>query len=77
MARYTGNPNPRADKFRCGQPSAGKTEGPNEALAKEFDRLHAIYKGTPGKNEFSVLQYSRSEPSPWVQLTSSRRCHTP
>lgn len=77
LTRYQGNPNPRADKFKCGQPSAGRKEGPNEALAKEFDRLYAIYNATPGKNEFSILQYSRGKHLRRLQLTDSCGGHPP
>ncbi|KAK4689224.1 hypothetical protein P7C73_g887, partial [Tremellales sp. Uapishka_1] len=52
-ADYTG--------FKCQQANDGSAkEGPNEWLAAQFDNLHDVYKGVPGKNSFSVLQYSRA-----------------
>ncbi|KAL1405924.1 hypothetical protein Q8F55_007604 [Vanrija albida] len=56
-----GNPNPWADKFKCGQKHDGTAPtGPNEWLAKQFDDLHSKYEAMPGKNEFAIRGYQKT-----------------
>lgn len=63
--RQAGNPNPAADYYKCGQNHDGSwKKGPNEWLAIEFDKLHHLYEGQRGKNEFSIRGYQRGESTP-------------
>nr|XP_031861606.1 uncharacterized protein CI109_002836 [Kwoniella shandongensis]KAA5528678.1 hypothetical protein CI109_002836 [Kwoniella shandongensis] len=55
------NPNPTADRFKCGQKNDGKGyKGPNEWLAQQFERLHEMYAGQVGKSAFAIRGYQRA-----------------
>jgi DNA polymerase lambda len=71
-----GNPSPTANKYKCGQRHNGKKkepDGPNEWLAKEFDKLHDLYQGDRSKSEFQVRGYQKSSYST-VGLGSPLSC---
>ncbi|GMK59721.1 hypothetical protein CspeluHIS016_0803270 [Cutaneotrichosporon spelunceum] len=56
-----GNPIRKADFYKCGQAHDGTPkEGPNEWLAVQFDKLHHVYEGQQGKNEFAIRGYQRA-----------------
>ncbi|KAK8853367.1 hypothetical protein IAR55_004071 [Kwoniella newhampshirensis] len=55
------NPNPKADRCKCGQKSDVKGyKRPNEWLAQKFERLHEMYAGQVGKNAFAIRGYQRA-----------------
>jgi hypothetical protein len=56
-----------ANRFKCGQKHDGKTKGgPNEWLAKEFDKLFTLYEGDRVKNDFAIRGYQKSR---WRRLS--------
>ncbi|BEJ01255.1 hypothetical protein CcaverHIS631_0511120 [Cutaneotrichosporon cavernicola] len=56
-----GNPSRKADFYKCGQAHDGDPKkGLNEWLAVQFDKLHHVYEGQQGKNEFSIRGYQRA-----------------
>ncbi|KLT43747.1 hypothetical protein CC85DRAFT_243627 [Cutaneotrichosporon oleaginosum] len=56
-----GNPSRKADFYKCGQKHEGEpSRGPNEWLAVQFDKLHHVYEGQQGKNEFAIRGYQRA-----------------
>lgn len=56
------NPNPMADRFRCGQSNdGGPRTGPNEWLASKLDELYNMYTGAKHKDHFQLRAYMLGE----------------
>jgi DNA polymerase lambda len=57
-----GNPNPWANKFKCGQAHDGTAaKGPNEWLASKFDEMYNMYTGAKHKSHFQLRGYMLGE----------------
>lgn len=59
-----GNPNPLADRFKCGQVHEGNQQvGPNDWLASKMDELLEMYTSSKDKNDWQVNAYTKGEVS--------------